>query len=48
MFLKMYLFRAGFLDGLQGFLLAVFSAHYVFVKYAKLWERKKGTDSLPP
>jgi glycosyltransferase involved in cell wall biosynthesis len=38
MFLKMYLWKTGFLDGIEGFLLAVFSAHYVFVKYAKLWE----------
>jgi len=37
-FLKMYIFRLGFLDGFQGFLLAVFSAQYVFTKYAKLWE----------
>lgn len=37
-FLKMYIFRLGFLDGFQGFLLAVFSSHYVFTKYAKLWE----------
>ncbi len=38
MFLRMYLLRAGFRDGLQGFLLAGFSAAYVFAKYAKLWE----------
>jgi len=38
-FLKMYIFRLGFLDGFHGFLLAVFSSHYVFTKYAKLWER---------
>lgn len=38
-FLKMYVFRAGFLDGKQGFLLAVLSAHSTFVKYADLWER---------
>lgn len=37
-FLKMYIFRLGFLDGFHGFLLAVFSSHYVFTKYAKLWE----------
>jgi len=37
-FLKMYIFRLGFIDGFHGFLLAVFSSHYVFTKYAKLWE----------
>lgn len=41
MFLKMYLFRLGFLDGMEGFMLAVFSAHYVYAKYAKLWELKR-------
>jgi hypothetical protein len=34
----MYILRRGFLDGLQGFVLAVVSSAYVFVKYAKLWE----------
>lgn len=38
-FMRMYVFRLGFLDGIQGFLLAVFSSAYVFTKYAKLWER---------
>ena len=37
-FFKMYLIRAGFLDGMQGFILSVLSACYVFTKYAKLWE----------
>jgi len=37
-FLKMYLFRLGFLDGIHGLLLALLSASYVFVKYAKLGE----------
>ncbi|AAP96048.1 glycosyltransferase [[Haemophilus] ducreyi] len=40
-FLKMYLFKAGFLDGKQGFLLAVLSAHSTFVKYADLWDRTR-------
>ena len=46
-FIKMYLIRAGFLDGRQGFLLAVLSAHSTFVKYADLWTRqqKQPTDS---
>lgn len=38
MFLKMYIIRLGFLDGMEGFMLAVFSANYVYTKYAKLWE----------
>ena len=40
-FVKMYFIRLGFLDGIQGFILAVFSANYVFTKYAKLWELKE-------
>ena len=40
-FKKMYLFKLGFLDGIQGFILAIFSAAYVFTKYCKFWELKK-------
>ncbi|ART82341.1 glycosyltransferase [Oceanisphaera profunda] len=36
-FIKMYVLKAGFLDGKQGFLLSVLSAHSTFVKYADLW-----------
>jgi len=38
-FLRMNFFRACFLDGRQGFLLALLSAHATFVKYADLWIR---------
>jgi len=41
LFMKMYIFRGGFIDGLQGFILAIYSANYVFVKYTKLWEIEK-------
>lgn len=46
-FLKMYVFRFGFLDGRVGLLLALLSAHSTFVKYAELWLRgnKTKTDS---
>ena len=40
-FLKMYVFRFGFLDGRQGLLLAILSAHSTFAKYADLWIRKQ-------
>jgi (heptosyl)LPS beta-1,4-glucosyltransferase len=36
-FCKTWLLRAGFLDGKQGFLLAVVNAQYTFNKYATLW-----------
>jgi glycosyltransferase involved in cell wall biosynthesis len=44
-FIKMYLLRRGFLDGMEGFILAVVSSAYVFVKYAKLRERQR-TNNL--
>lgn len=40
-FLKIYIFKAGFLDGRYGFLIALLSAHSTFVKYADLWSRRK-------
>ena len=46
-FVKMYLLRQGFRDGLEGFMLAVLSSAYVFTKYAKLWERTRSPE-LPP
>ncbi|WP_225181658.1 glycosyltransferase family 2 protein [Pectobacterium aroidearum] len=36
-FLKTWLFRAGFLDGKQGLLLAFVNAQYTFNKYTELW-----------
>ena len=36
-FIKIYIFRLGFLDGVQGFLWAWFSSTYPTTKYAKLW-----------
>lgn len=44
-FIKMYVMNLGFLDGKQGFLLAVLSAHSTFVKYADLWIRTQTTSS---
>ena len=37
-FIRMYILRLGFLDGIPGLILCVLSANYVFTKYAKLWE----------
>lgn len=37
-FLKMYLGRAGLLDGVPGLILSGLYAYYTFVKYAKFWE----------
>lgn len=42
-FIRMYIFRLGFLDGLEGLLLAVLSSNYTMVKYYKLLElNRKG------
>lgn len=40
-FFVIYFLKRGFLDGINGFVLAVFSAHASFVKNAKLWEMIK-------
>jgi glycosyltransferase involved in cell wall biosynthesis len=37
-FLRAYLLKAGFLDGVPGFVIAAVTAFHVFLKYAKLWE----------
>jgi len=39
-FLKMYVLKGGFRDGARGFIVAWMGAFYVFMKYAKLWERR--------
>lgn len=44
-FVKMYLVKAGFLDGRQGFLLAALSSHSTFVKYADLWIKTRTVPS---
>lgn len=36
-FLRRYILKLGFLDGIRGFIWASFSAFYIFVKYMKLW-----------
>ncbi|MCE9636275.1 MAG: glycosyltransferase family 2 protein [Planctomycetes bacterium] len=41
-FLRMYVAKRGFLDGVAGFAVAVSGAYYVFLKYAKLWEMDHG------
>ena len=40
-FLRMYVLKAGFLDGPQGFVVAVLGSYYVFLKYAKLRELER-------
>ena len=46
-FFKMYVIKLGMLDGLEGFILCVFSASYVFTKYVKLWRLGRGEGRSP-
>lgn len=46
-FVRMYIARTGFLDGPQGLLLALLSAHSTFAKYADLWTRGQQKSSGP-
>jgi glycosyltransferase involved in cell wall biosynthesis len=40
-FLRAYLLKAGFLDGVPGFAIAAITAFHVFLKYARLWELER-------
>lgn len=50
-FIKEYLFKFGFRDGLPGLIIIVSTMFYVFIKYAKIWEisiskKEREDDSL--
>jgi (heptosyl)LPS beta-1,4-glucosyltransferase len=40
-FLRNYVLKRGFMDGLPGFVVSAMNAHYVFLKFAKLWELQR-------
>jgi hypothetical protein len=42
MFLRTYFFRLGFLDGREGFLLAVANAEGTYYRYMKAWLKGRG------
>ena len=44
-FLRSYLFKLGFLDGIPGVAIARFAAHYEFLKNLKLWEMRMKRDA---
>lgn len=46
-FLRAYLLKAGFRDGVPGLVIAVATAFHVFLKYAKQWELERAKP-LPP
>ncbi|MDT8446926.1 MAG: glycosyltransferase family 2 protein [bacterium] len=39
-FVECYVLKAGFLDGMAGFIIAVGAAYSLFLKFAKLWEQQ--------
>ena len=45
-FLKTYLIKSGYKDGVRGLIIAVFASMYTFVKYAKLWDCIRSTISV--
>jgi hypothetical protein len=42
-FVKFYLLKRGFLEGLPGLFVALMEAFYVFLKYFKLWELNRAS-----
>lgn len=46
-FLRAYVLKRGFLDGVPGFVIAAATAFSVFLKYAKLWELARVEKSGP-
>lgn len=44
-FLKGYVLKRGFMDGMHGLVIAILNSYGVFVKYAKLWELAKRRHS---
>lgn len=44
-FFKMYVLKLGLLDGTRGLIIAIIGAFYVFMKFAKLYEKEKEIES---
>lgn len=42
-----YVFKGGFLDGIPGLVVAISTGYYVFIKYAKLWEKHRVKSEFP-
>jgi uncharacterized protein YggT (Ycf19 family) len=48
-FLRDYILKLGFLDGVPGIIIVASTMYYVFMKYAKLWELERlGGPSTDP
>jgi hypothetical protein len=46
-FFETYIWKLGILDGMAGFVIAVVSSYYMFLKFAKLWEMQRVTAERP-
>ena len=46
-FLRAYVLKRGFLDGVPGLVIAAATAFHVFLKYAKHWERRRAANTGP-
>jgi glycosyltransferase involved in cell wall biosynthesis len=44
-FLRNYIIRGGFRDGVPGLIISMMNAYYVFLKLAKLWEIQSGATA---
>jgi glycosyltransferase involved in cell wall biosynthesis len=44
-FLRNYIARGGFRDGVPGFIISAMNAYYVFLKFAKLWALQRNLKS---
>ena len=44
-FLRNYLLRGGFRDGVPGLIISALNAYYVFLKFAKLWQLQHSTGA---
>ena len=47
-FLRNYVFRQGFRDGIPGFIVACLMALHPFLSRAKMWERRRNRSATPP
>ncbi|HEY8459761.1 MAG TPA: glycosyltransferase family 2 protein, partial [Blastocatellia bacterium] len=46
-FIRTYILKQGFRDGVPGLIIAMFTAYSVFLKFAKVWERNNVKPSEP-
>ncbi|MBX7143118.1 MAG: glycosyltransferase family 2 protein [Oligoflexia bacterium] len=45
-FVKFYFLRKGFLEGFEGFVVAILEAYYAFLKYVKVWEIERANTNV--